>query len=208
MKTIAISCALLVFSACGGGRLGSAIGFPGSSQSMQVTSVVERDIYLDAGLETSDIEIRLLVPRNEACNSILVPETAVNYVSSGTLGSIESAGQVCTPVGVASIHAWLGFQQLAQARGPITGQATFRSISEDPELIFLRGRFPSATLLRFGYGGDMVALIPNRGDCPEIAASGVATLDYNGLSDQPYSLLAGKKTCPITGFAIPSGSPA
>ncbi|NRA01726.1 MAG: hypothetical protein HRU00_03900 [Myxococcales bacterium] len=206
MKHIAVFCASLVFSACGGGRLGSAIGLPGSSQPMQVTSVVERYVYLDAGLETSDIEIRLLVPRNQACSSILVPEASINYVSSGILGSIQSAGQVCTPLGVASIQAWLDFQQLAQARGPIMDQSTFRSISEDPELIFLRGRFPSATLLRFGYGGDMVALIPNRGDCAEIAGAGVATLQYNGLSDQPYSLLAGRKTCPITGFAIPTGS--
>lgn len=188
---------------CGPRGVGSLVGLPGSSQPMLVSSAVERYRYLDAALDSSDTEIRLLFPTSDACSTVLVEDATVNYISRGALGSVESGGEVCAPLGVANIRSWLDFRNLAQARGRLTDQSSFRQVWQGPELIFLRGRFPSATTLRFGFGADMVALVPNRGDCIEIAKSGIGTLEYDGLRDNPFTLLAGKKSCTITGFAIP-----
>lgn len=203
MNRLIVLCVSLAVAACGSTGIGSAINIPGSSQPLTIASASERYVYDDVELDMTDTQLRLLFPRTERCASILVAGQSVSYVSSGPLGVVESEGQRCNAIGVADIRSWLDFRNRAQIRAPRRSQTNFNIVSEDSELIFLRGRFRSATLLGFGFGGDMVALVPNHGDCPEIAKTGIATLQFDNLRDEPYSLLAGKRTCTVTGFALP-----
>ena len=66
-------------------------------------------------------------------------------------------------MGVASLAAWR--DRLPRRVGPPVPRAlaNYSLLQEDPELIFLRGRFPLASRVNIPGGYDIVAVLPNTG---------------------------------------------
>jgi hypothetical protein len=168
-----------------------------------VLGVSTHGAYLLVSLAGPLADLRFFAPATEACIQVLAPDARVNYGKAGVFGRFRRDELSCDPVGVASLAAWRDRQP--RRRGPPVPRATarFRLLQEDPELIFVRGRFPLASRVAIPGAYDLVAVLPNTEPCVGVAAQGEASLEFRAAGPEPFQLLAGGPICHVFGFALP-----
>jgi hypothetical protein len=168
-----------------------------------VLGVSTHGAYLLVSLAGPLADLRFFAPATEECVQVLAPDAHVNYGKAGVFGRFRRDERSCDPVGVASLAAWRDRQP--RRRGPPVPRATayYRLVQEDPELIFIRGRFPLASRIYLPGGYDLVAVLPNTEACVAVAARGEASLEFRVAGPEPFRMLAGGPICDVFGFALP-----
>ncbi len=176
---------------------------PVATTDALVLGVSTHGAYLLVSLAGPLAELRFFAPATEACRQVLAPDARVNYGKSGVFGRFRRDDAICDPVGVASLAAWRDRQP--RRLGPPVPRATayYRLVQQDPELIFLRGRFPLASRVNIPGGYDLVAVLPNTEPCVAVAAQGEASLEFRVAGPEPFQMLAGGPICDVFGFALP-----
>ena len=176
---------------------------PVGSTDGVVLGVSRHGPYLLVSFGGSLQDMRFLAPATEPCLQVLAPDARVNYGKSGVFGTFRRDDLRCDPVGVASLAAWR--DRLPRRVGPPVPRAPvyFTLLQEDPELIFLRGRFPLASRVNIPGGYDLVAVLPNSGACAGLANRTDASLEFRAAGPEPFVLLNDSQLCPVLGFALP-----
>jgi hypothetical protein len=177
----------------------------GFDTSLVVMRVVPRGDLLEATLRGDAAMLRIFVPPSEPCRRVLAPETAVRFESEGT-GRVTREGERCDAVGIGPV------EELRRRRGDPTSltttaipraQASYRVVYEDAEVVFLRGRFPLAHLVGWSGGDDSIAVVAPAGECREVAAGGVASLELRPRGEPTLALVGARGLCPIEALIRP-----
>jgi hypothetical protein len=168
-----------------------------------VLGVSRHGAYLLVSFGDSLQNMRFLAPATDPCLQVLAPDAHVNYAKSGVFGTFRRDDLHCDPVGVASLAAWR--DRLPRRVGPPVPRAPvyYSLLQEDPELIFLRGRFPLVSRVNIPGGYDIVAVLPNSGPCVGLAQRTDASLEFRSSGPEPFVLLNDNALCPVLGFALP-----
>jgi len=176
---------------------------PFATTDVLVLGVSQHGPYLLASLAGPMADLRFFAPATQACIQVLAPDTRVNYGKSGQFGRFRRDDQICDPIGIASLAAWRDTQP--RRRGPPVPRATayYHVAQQDPELIFLRGRFPLASRVFISGGYDIVAVLPNVAACAAVAEQGATSLEFRAAGPEAFRLLAGDQSCDVLGFALP-----
>ena len=176
---------------------------PFATTDVLVLGVSQHGPYLLASLAGPMADLRFFAPATRACLQVLAPDTRVNYGKSGQFGRFRRDDQICDPIGIASLAAWRDTQP--RRRGPPVPRATayYHVAQQDPELIFLRGRFPLASRVFISGGYDIVAVLPNVAACAAVAEQGATSLEFRAAGPEAFRLLAGDQSCDVLGFALP-----
>jgi hypothetical protein len=176
---------------------------PVATTDVRVLGVSTHGPYLLVSLTGPIADLRFFAPATEACLQVLAPDAQVNYGKSGQFGRFRRDDQICDPIGIASLAAWRDTQP--RRRGPPVPRASahYRVVQQDPELIFIRGRFPLASRVFISGGYDIVAVLPNVVACAAVAAQDAASLEFRVAGPDAFSLLAGDQPCQVLGFALP-----
>jgi len=180
---------------------------PVGSADVVVLGVSRHGPYLLVSLAGSLVDMRFLAPATEACLQVLTPEAHVSYGKSGVFGRFRRDGAICDPVGIASLAAWRDRQPRRVGRPVPRAPAYYTLLQQDPELIFLRGRFPLASRVNIPAGYDIVAVLPNSGACVGLAERTDASLEFRVAGPEPFVLLNDEQLCPVLGFAMPVATP-
>jgi hypothetical protein len=178
-------------------------GVPGITAHYQVTAIVQRGAYLDALVQQKGSSLRFFFPASDACRRVIAIEASVEYKADGPLGRFERGGEVCEPLGVASLAAWRDRGPRGATRPVPRRPANFRVIYEDDDLVMVRGRFPFTGKIGLSGGEDTIALIPRTEACRRIIERGQASLEYRDSGPDPYRLITPEGRCPIEGFVQP-----
>ena len=176
---------------------------PVGSTDGVVLGVSRHGEYLLVALGGSLQDMQFFAPATEACLQVLAPEARVKYAKAGVFGRFTRDGAICDPIGVASLRAWRDRLPRAPGKPVPRAPAYFTLLQEDPELIFLRGRFPLASRVNIPGGWDLVAVLPNSGVCSGLAKRTDASLEYRVAGPEPFVLLNESQLCPVLGFATP-----
>ncbi len=176
---------------------------PVATTDVLVLGVSTHGPYLLVSLAGPMADLRFFAPATEACLHVLAPDSKVNYGKSGQFGRFRRDGQICDPIGIASLAAWRDTQP--RRKGPPVPRAAtyYHVVQQDPELIFLRGRFPLASRVYISGGYDLVAVLPNVAACAAVAAQDAASLEFRAAGPVAFTLLAGDQVCDVLGFALP-----
>jgi len=176
---------------------------PFATTDVLVLGVSQHGPYLLASLAGPMADLRFFAPATQACLQVLAPDTRVNYGKSGQFGRFRRDDQICDPIGIASLAAWRDTQP--RRRGPPVPRATayYHVAQQDPELIFLRGRFPLASRVFISGGYDIVAVLPNVAACAAVAEQDATSLEFRAAGPEAFRLLAGDQSCDVLGFALP-----
>jgi hypothetical protein len=119
------------------------------------------------------------------------------------MGRLTRGGERCSPVGVLSLREWRN-RGPRRSREPLPrGQATFREVWKDADMLIVRGRFPLAGLANWAGGHDTLAILPNDELCQGILGRGVASMEFRASGANPLVLIDRRALCPIIGFAQP-----
>lgn len=201
---------LAVADGCGsrGRKLAWELGLGSFATDLSVVRVVPRGDYLEASLVGHGLSLDVYAPRSDTCSQVLESEAQVDYVERGVAGSLEHRGVSCDAVGIGGARV----QRARQPRGsdlrstPIPrAQATFREIYRDEEVILVRGRFPLASRVGWGGGGDSVVVLPNEPVCRDALEGGVASMEYRPSGRTTLGLVGARALCPIIGLVQPLG---
>jgi hypothetical protein len=176
---------------------------PVGSTDGVVLGVSRHGQYLLVAFGGSLQDMQFFAPASEACLQVLAPEARVKYTKSGVFGRFTRDGTICDPIGVASLAAWRDRLPRAPGKPVPRAAAYFTLLQEDPELIFLRGRFPLASRVNIPGGWDLVAVLPNSGVCSGLAKRTEASLEFRVAGPEPFVLLNDSQLCPVLGFATP-----
>jgi hypothetical protein len=177
---------------------------PVGTADVVVLGVSRHGSYLLVSLAGSLVDMRFIAPATEACLQVLAPEAHVNYAKSGVFGRFRRDGTICDPNGIASLAAWRDRQPNLTRRPVPRAPVYYTLLQEDPELIFLRGRFPLVSRVNIPAGYDIVAVLPNAGACTGLAQRTNATLEFRSAGPEPFVMLNDNQLCPVMGFATPS----
>jgi hypothetical protein len=176
---------------------------PVGSTDGVVLGVSRHGQYLLVAFGGSLQDMQFFAPASDVCLQVLAPEAHVKYTKSGVFGRFTRDGTSCDPIGVASLAAWRDRLPRAPGKPVPRAAAYFTLLQEDPELIFLRGRFPLASRVNIPGGWDLVAVLPNSGVCSGLAKRTDASLEYRVAGPEPFVLLNDSQLCPVLGFATP-----
>ena len=176
---------------------------PVASTEVRVLGVSAHGPYLLTSLVGPMADLRFIAPATEACLHVLTPDAQLNYAKSGQFGRFRRDDQVCDPIGIASLAAWRDTQPRRKGPPVPRAAASYRLVQEDPELIFIRGRFPLASRVYISGGYDLVAVLPNDAACAAVAARNAASLEFRVAGPDAFVLLAGDQSCNVLGFALP-----
>ncbi|MEN8160682.1 MAG: hypothetical protein ABFS41_11485 [Myxococcota bacterium] len=213
VRYVTVAVFLLGSVGCGSAARKAAweLGLGSFATDLSVVRVVPRGAYLDATLVGHGLSLEVYTPRDAACSHVLEPEGQVDYVERGVAGRLERDGASCDAIGIGGSR----IRRARQPRGAATrasviprAQASFRETYRDDEVILLRGRFPLASQVGFGGGGDAVAVVPNEARCTETIERGVASMEYRPAGRTTLSLVGKRGLCPIIGLIQPLGPPA
>ncbi|MCX5738903.1 MAG: hypothetical protein NTZ61_10500 [Proteobacteria bacterium] len=176
---------------------------PFATTDVLVLGVSQHGPYLLVSLAGPMADLRFFAPATQACMQVLAPDARVNYGKSGQFGRFRRDDQICDPIGVASLAAWRDTQP--RRRGPPVPRAAayYHVVQQDPELIFLRGRFPLASRVFISGGYDIVAVLPNVAACASVAEQDAASLEFRAAGPAAFRLLAGNQACDVLGFSLP-----
>ncbi len=202
MNRVRALVAALLLTGCSTQLARTMPGLPFVSAPSHVGIVEAHGPYLDARIGNGK-ELRLLFPATEVCQSVIVPEAPVEYTQTGRAGVVTSAAGRCEAVGIVNLAQWRD----RRPRPPHVGSgqprdvARFRVMSDDEDVILLRGAFLLAAEIGW-VGDDTVALLPNTPDCRAHTGRGEATVQFHPTSKVAFRLV-GEGECPILGFALP-----
>jgi hypothetical protein len=193
-------------SACNTQKAGFQMGAPGVGTDMAVSKLKQRAGYLDVTLAGNGWSLRTFLPANEVCTRVTRGEAAVRYLNSGPYGTVERDGERCEAAGMGSLHEWRDRQPRSQSASIIpSGRAEFRTVYEDEEVVFLRGRFPQTGRVGFSGMGDSIAVVANSAVCQRPIESGRATIEFFPGGRNVLTLGSRDGRCPIEGLIRPLG---
>ncbi len=178
------------------------MGIPGVGTAFGVTRAEERGGFIDATLAGAAGVLRLFAPPSEVCRRVLAPEASVEFAMEGA-GRLTREGESCDAAGIGPL------EELRRRRGNPAGlivpraQASYRVVYGDAAGIFLRGRFPLASLLGWSGGDDSIAVVSASPVCREVAARGVASLEYRARGKVALLLVATPEPCVIEALIRP-----
>ncbi len=179
---------------------------PGHRTDYTVVRLAPRGAYFEATLAGGRVPVVFFAEPSEACRYVLAAEAVVQYVVSGPYGTLERNGQRCVPAGIGSLAWWRDRHRRPDRSFGRRAQATYEMLFEESDAIGLRGRFPIAGLVGWAGGQDTIAVLPTEPElCREIAAAGVASMEYSSGGDFALSLVGGSGRCPIAGLIRPAG---
>lgn len=176
---------------------------PVGSTDGVVLGVSRHGSYLLVAFGGSLRDMQFFAPATADCLQVLAPEVQVRYTKSGVFGRFTRDGTSCDPIGVASLAAWRDSRPRTRGKPVPRAAAFFTLLQEDPELIFLRGRFPLASRVGIPGGWDFVAVLPNSGVCSGLAQRTEASLEFRPAGPEPFVLLNSGQRCPVLGFTAP-----
>jgi hypothetical protein len=185
--------------------LGGCLGMWAQDATWVVSQVQEHGPYRAATVDRGGEVLRFYFLPRGACAELIRPEAALRYVLQGRLGRFEQGEDVCEPVGVDSLQAWV---RRYPKPGVLTNlpraTAHFRVIHRDASMVLVRGRFPLAELIQWPGAQDCVAFLPNEPACRVFIEQGSGTMYYDRSS--PEVLWMGTRDaggrCPFLGFAL------
>jgi hypothetical protein len=170
-----------------------------------VVNATPRGPYIDAMLATDSGDWRFFFPPTETCAAMLKPESPVTYALGGQFGHVTAAdGSRCDAVGVASLREWRARRGRVAGEMVASAHANWRIVHRDPEVILLRGTFPTASRLWITNTFDIVVMVPNDDTCRPIAEGGAALLRFHQTGSRVLRL----GNCSVTGVATPLGPSA
>jgi hypothetical protein len=183
-------------------------GIPGVGTRFVVSQVANRGGFLDALLhmERGKNELRIFAPAESSCQAVLQPQARVTWSPSGAVGTLAREGRTCHATGIGSLSAWRqrGPEPIVLGASPVPREhATYHVVYQDPDVIFLRGRFPLASLIGWSGLDDSIAVVPQETPCTAVAAEGVASMQYYPAGTPVLALASGAKLCPIDGLIQP-----
>lgn len=169
-------------------------------QGKYVVNAMPRGPYIDAMLATDAGDWRFFFPPTETCTAMLKPESPVTYAVGGPFGRVTAPdGSRCDPVGIASLREWRARRGRVEGEMAPSAHANWRIIHRDPEVILLRGTFPTASRLWIANTFDIVVMVPNDDTCRPVAEAGQALLRFHQTGSQVLRL----SNCSVTGVAMP-----
>lgn len=187
-------------------------GIPGARASATVELIAPRGDWLDLTSQAGGRETRFFVPNDEACRNLFAGEQAVTYGNSGgRFGAFQAGDRICAPVGVLSLAEWRDRRPRRQNASVIPrSRAELRErVYVDEELVLIRGRFPQAAQIGITGSSDLIAVIPNSPECRGLEVPGEASMEFRSVGRKPYTLINGRRLCPLLGFvlAAPNSAP-
>ncbi|HTF34281.1 MAG TPA: hypothetical protein VK714_11355 [Myxococcota bacterium] len=197
-----IGLALLV-SACSLQQAVWQIGLPSTETGFAVQTVVPRGGYLDAVLKGPNFTLRTFTVDSDECRNVLMPETEVRYLEGLPGGSFRRGQVTCDSAGIGSLARWRDRRARVAGIAQPRAQASFRRTLSDNEVIFVRGRFPLATLVGWVSLDDTVAALPDTPSCRRRADEGVASLEFRQSGLDPLILVGSEEPCPLIGLLRP-----
>jgi hypothetical protein len=206
-----VATAALVLAACSSSaKLQAGLG---TTDELHVASRRARGGYLDTLLvgEEGKLALRVFAPDTPTCRYVLEPEQTARYRSRGAAGQLLRGDQTCDAVGIGDPFVSRYRQPRGQAAGasPVPrAQASFEKVYEDEDVIFLRGRFPLASLVGWAGGVDTIAVVQNREVCRAPAERGVASMEYRPRGGTTLALVGQGGLCRIDGLLIPPAESA
>jgi hypothetical protein len=188
---------LLALGGCAGARAGDG---------WVVSQVQEQGPYRGATVGNGREVLRFYFLPQGACAALIRPEAVLRYVARGRLGRFERGGEVCEPVGVDSLQAWVRRQRRPEVLTNLPrASAHFRVIHRDAAMVLVRGRFPLAELIQWPGSEDSVAFLPNEPACQVFIDQGSGTMQFSRTSREVLWMGTrdGDGRCPFLGFAAP-----
>lgn len=192
--------------------IGGCSLLPSREASWVVSQVQEHGPYRGASVDNGREALRFYFLAQGDCPDMIRPEAALRYVLQGRLGRFERGHEVCEPVGVDSLQAWVRRYPRPEVLSNLPrATAHFRVMHRDESIVLVRGRFPLAELIQWPGSEDCVAFLPNEPACQIYIDQGSGTMYYDRST--PEVLWMGSRDsggrCPFLGFALsPPGAPA
>jgi hypothetical protein len=189
-------------------------GLPGFGQEASVSSVEQRQQYLDAHLQVEGEDYRFLFPGSYDCTQVVKAGNVIDYGDYGLLPRVRSAEGRCDPIGVLSLEKWAVHHRRAMTPANRESEVTFEEFYRDDDVVLVRGTFHFAhwVVLRQTRGGGLdearsvvrqapvIAVIPNRPECQKALSAGKAKAEYHE-EGAPYRLVSGSDVCLVLGMA-------
>ena len=189
---------------CSTQKAGFQLGAPGVGTEMTVSKVKMRGGFLDTLLAAEGWTLRTFLPANEVCSRIARSEAAVRFLTSGPYGTLERDGERCEASGMGSLAEWRNRQPRSRSASVIpSGRAEFRTVYEDEQVAFLRGRFPQTGRVGFSSMGDSIAVVANSAVCRRPIETGRATIEFFPGGRNVLTLSSSQGRCPIEGLIRP-----
>lgn len=184
--------------------LGGCFGARSPDAAWVVSQLEEYGPYRGATVSNGREVLRFYFFDAGACAALIRPEAELSYVARGRLGRFERGDDVCEPVGVDALQAWVARQRRPEVLTNLPrASAHFQVIHRDASIVIVRGRFPLATLIQWPGAADSVAFLPNEPACQVFIDQGSGTMHFDRRSREV--LWMGTRTgggrCPFLGFA-------
>jgi hypothetical protein len=202
-----VSAALLLVACAKTKEVGKDIAHelnPVAASDVTVVQVESRGPYLLAVVHGPRIDLNFVAPATPVCARILAPEATSSYARHGLFGRFSKDGDICDPVGIASLAAWRDRQPRSRGRALPRGTARYDVLAQYDDVTLLRGRFPFTNRVGIPSGYDIVALIPSSEECQPLFERSEASIEFRDAGRMPFRLLAARGPCPILGFALPA----
>jgi hypothetical protein len=177
--------------------------WPFGSRDVSVVQVEVVGPYLLVSLHGRRIHLSFFAPATPVCGRVLAPEARLTYTKHGVFGRFSREGEMCDPVGTASLASWRDRQPRARGRPAPRGTARYKVIYADEKVVLLRGEFPLANRIGITGGFDLVAMLPNSEDCRAPIERGEASIEFRDTGREPFRLVGRNAHCPVLGFANP-----
>lgn len=207
---LALACGLLgsTFGCAAARDFGSDAAYvlnPFGGTDVDVAAVSALGPYLLVEVSGRREQLRLMTPTSAPCTAIARPGARIRYRKSGVFGRLESDGEHCDAVGVASLEAWRNRQPRRRSGRQLVPRATARFVpaAETERSLLVRGRFPLASRVHIPAGFDLVAMLPANAPCRRARDRGLGSLEFRPAGRDPFRLVVDGDECVIEGFATP-----
>lgn len=171
---------------------------------LRVERVAERAGYLDVSLVGSGIAMRSFTAADGVCRRVLERDRKVGYLERGIGGRFTRGDERCDAIGIGDPRLRRSNRPRGGGNRPIPrGQASFRTIYEDADVLMLRGRFPLTDRVGWSGGRDSVAVVANSDRCRTATASGTASIEFRPTGANTLALVARDGLCRIEGLILP-----
>lgn len=201
-----LACALAALLGCNPKLSSWQSGIPGWTTEMNVAYSTPRNGYIEATLEMKGLTLITFVPRNETCSAIFSAGAQVDYVDNNPGGTFRSGDRTCRAAGIGSLAVWRSRMPRPANRGGAIiarAQADYRKVYEDPDVVFLRGRFPLSGKVRWVGLDDLIAVVPRIPVCDAPISRNSSSMEYFPVGRNVLTLVSTRGQCPILGLITP-----
>lgn len=184
-------------------KSGLAPGLSGMRTDMTVLGTASLGPYRVAHLDMNGKALDAYVLPSEACNDVFETGATVTYVDNGPQGVYQRGDARCQGMGVGNLLVWRNRSRNSSPVPVPRTQVSFHVIARGDQYALLRGQFPGAAIIGFTGDYDIVAVVPEGGECASILEQRTASMEYRDKGSRVFSLIGKTGLCDIHGFAQP-----